>query len=67
MESNIDFNKKNDKKCKKILELYNTCKQNIEIKDQVEDFNLNKKICNVFKINWELCIFSNILKDRKDI
>lgn len=67
MESNIDFNKKNDKKCTKILEFYNTCNQNIKLKDEVEDFNLNKQICNVFKINWEFCIFSSILKDRKYI
>jgi len=67
MESNIDFNKKNDKKCTKILEFYNTCNQNIKIKDEVDNKNLNNHICTILKINWENCVFKNILKDRKNI
>jgi hypothetical protein len=49
MEPNVEF-KKNKNNCNNYIYLYEVCIRNSLIKDEVDNKNLNDKICNLFKI-----------------
>ncbi len=55
MEPNIEF-KKYKNNCNNYIYLYEVCIRNSLIKDEVDNKNLNDKICNLFKIDYNLCL-----------
>ena len=61
MKSNIDSNKE---KCNKFLNFYNICSKNLKNKD-IDENNFNYKLCTVFKINWESCLFKSFIKKQE--